>query len=90
MNIYVGNLPYTVSESDLTDLFSPFGEVESAKLIIDRATGRSKGFGFVEMKNDNEAEEAMGALNDTDVGGRNIKVNQARPKEQRPRKQARY
>lgn len=86
MNVYVGNLSYDMSEDDLRAEFSPFGEVDSARIISDRDTGRSKGFGFVEMPNDDEARKAMDALNGKDVGGRQLKVNEARPKEDRPRR----
>ncbi len=78
MNIYVGNLPYQTSEDDLTNAFGAYGEVASANIISDRYTGQSKGFGFVEMTNDAEAEAAINGLNDSELGGRNIKVNQAR------------
>ncbi len=80
MNIYVGNLPYSVSEDDLRAAFADFGEVSSANVIMDRMSGQSKGFGFVEMPSDSEAEEAINALNDSAFNGRNIKVNQARPR----------
>lgn len=86
MNIYVGNLPYSVSQEELRDLFAPHGDVASAHVIMDKFTGRSKGFGFVEMPNDSEAESAIQALNESSVSGRNIKVNQARPRtNDRPR-----
>jgi RNA recognition motif-containing protein len=85
MNIYVGNLPYNATEEQLRNMFSQHGEVSSASIIKDRDTGRSKGFGFVEMPDDSAAEEAIQALNESDMNGRNIKVNQARPKEERPR-----
>lgn len=81
--LYVGNLPYSVSSSDLQSLFSAHGEVQSAEVISDRMTGRSKGFGFVEMSNDEEAEAAITALNGQDHGGRALTVNEARPREQR-------
>jgi RNA recognition motif-containing protein len=86
MNIYVGNLSYSVADDDLRDLFAAHGEVISASVIADRHTGQSKGFGFVEMSNDAEAEAAIQALNESDVQGRNIKVNQARPREERPQR----
>ncbi len=86
MNIYVGNLAYNVSEEDLKTAFEAFGEVTSANIIIDRQTGQSKGFGFVEMTDDGAAEEAIGSLNETDMDGRRIKVNQAKPREERPRR----
>ena len=80
MNIYAGNLPYNVNEDELSELFSQFGEVDSAKIIKDRYTGKSKGFGFVEMPNNSEADVAIKTLNSRPFKGRNIKVNQARPK----------
>ena len=80
MNIYVGNLPYSVSEDDLRAAFAEFGEVNSANVIMDRMSGQSKGFGFIEMPNNSEAEEAINALNESAFNGRNIKVNQARPR----------
>lgn len=80
MNIYVGNLDYKVSDNDLKEIFEEFGEVDSAKVITDRQTGRSKGFGFVEMSNDEEAQAAIEELDGTEMDGRSIKVNKARPK----------
>jgi len=82
MNIYVGNLNYQMTDDDLRDLFSSYGEVDSARVIMDKFTGRSKGFGFVEMSDDNAARTAIEELNDSDVQGRNIKVNEARPRKQ--------
>ena len=84
MNIYVGNLPYSIKDDDLRELFAEHGEVTSANVISDRHTGHSKGFGFVEMSNQAEAEAAIQALNDSSVQGRTIKVNQARPRNDRP------
>ena len=85
MNIYVGNLPYSVTDDDLRAAFAEFGEVSTAKIIMDRYSDRSKGFGFVEMDNDTEAEEAIKALDNNDMQGRNLRVNQAKPRaEQRP------
>ena len=81
--LYVGNLTYRVSSSDLEQLFSQFGNVESAEVISDRDTGRSKGFGFVEMSSDNEARAAIDALNDQEHDGRRLTVNEARPREPR-------
>ena len=81
--LYVGNLTYGVSSSDLEAMFEPFGTVQSAQVIMDRDTGRSKGFGFVEMGNDNEAQAAIQALNGKQVGGRQLTVNEARPREDR-------
>lgn len=83
MNIYVGNLPYSATEEQLRTMFGQYGDVSSASIVKDRDTGRSKGFGFVEMTNDSAAEQAIQALNESDMNGRNIKVNQARPKEAR-------
>lgn len=81
MNIYVGNLSWNLKDQDLQNLFSSHGEVTSAKIVLDKFTNRSKGFGFVEMANDDEAQAAIGALNGTEVDGRNIVVNESRPKE---------
>lgn len=80
MNIYVGNLPYNTTEEDLQTMFAAYGGVSTAKVITDRETGRSRGFGFVEMENDSEAETAIGALNGKDMDGRNLVVNVARPR----------
>ena len=85
MNIYVGNLSYQTTEDELRDLFAEFGDVVSAKLIADKFTGQSKGFGFVEMSNNSEAQKAMDELNGRDVNGRSITVNQARPRQERSR-----
>jgi RNA recognition motif-containing protein len=81
--LYVGNLPYNVTEDDLRGLFAQAGEVKEVALITDRATGRSKGFGFVEMTNQADAEKAIQLLNDHDMGGRPLKVSIARPREER-------
>src|SRR5229473_6243106 len=78
--LYVGNLGYAVTDADLTKMFEPHGTVESAQVIMDRDTGRSKGFGFVEMKTDQEAQAAIAALNGKDVEGRALTVNEARPR----------
>jgi len=83
MNIYVGNLPYSVTQDELRDIFAEFGEVSSANVIMDKFSGRSKGFGFVEMPNAAEADEAIKALNESALNGRNIKVNEARPRNDR-------
>lgn len=80
MKLYVGNLPYNTSEEDLRNLFSPYGNVSSAAVITDRETGRSKGFGFVEFSDDNEAKNAIQALSGQQYGGRALTVNEARPK----------
>src|SRR5579862_3910598 len=79
--LYVGNLTYTVTDSDLTAMFGPHGTVQSAQVVMDRETGRSKGFGFVEMGNDQEAQAAIQALNGKEMSGRSLTVNEARPKE---------
>ena len=81
--LYCGNLSYGVSSSDLEQLFSQFGSVESAQVITDRDTGRSKGFGFVEMSNDAEAQAAIAGLNETEHDGRALTVNEAKPRENR-------
>lgn len=81
--LYVGNLPYSVDSSELEQMFTPHGAVTSAQIITDRETGRSKGFGFVEMANDDEANAAIEALNGQDNGGRPLTVNEARPREDR-------
>ncbi|MBE0492524.1 MAG: RNA-binding protein [Sulfurospirillum sp.] len=90
MNIYVGNVSYGTNDEKLVELFSTFGEVASARVISDRDTGRSKGFGFVEMPNDSEATKAIEALNEKEVDGRTLRVNEARPREERPRRAPRY
>ncbi len=77
MKIFVGSLPYKVEEADLQELFAAYGEVSSVKIIIDRETGRSKGFGFVEMADDESAQKAIDGLNGTEIGGRTIAVSQA-------------
>ena len=81
--LYVGNLSYEVSNSDLEQMFQPHGQVASAQVIMDRDTGRSKGFGFVEMGNDQEAQAAIAALNGKESNGRALTVNEARPREDR-------
>jgi len=80
MTIYVGNISYSMSEEELQNVFSPFGQVASAKIILDKHTGRSKGYGFVEMTSDTEVEAAINELNGKEVNGRNLKVNKAHPK----------
>ena len=82
--LYVGNLPYTVRDEDLQQAFSAFGSVNSAKVMMERDTGRSKGFGFVEMGNDAEAQAAVEGMNGQSLGGRSLVVNEARPMEARP------
>jgi hypothetical protein len=83
--LYVGNLPYSVRDSDLEQAFSQFGAVTSAKVMMERDTGRSKGFGFVEMGSDAEAQAAINGMNGQPLGGRSVVVNEARPMESRPR-----
>ncbi len=91
MNIYVGNMAYGVTENDLREAFSAYGTVTSASLIMDKFSGRSKGFGFVEMANNAEADAAIKALNGKELQGRNLTVNQAKPRgEQRSSHAARY
>jgi len=84
MNIYVSNLSFNVQDEDLKEFFTPFGEVTSAKIITDKFTGKSRGFGFVEMSDDAASQKAIAELNDASVDGRNIKVMEAKPKEDRP------
>ncbi len=83
MNIYVGNLPYEYSDEELRAEFEPFGQVESASIIMDKLTGRSRGFGFVEMPVKSEAIAAIQGVDGKEIGGRNLKVNEARPREKR-------
>jgi len=90
MNIYVGNLPYTITEDELKDVFSEFGEVSTVNVITDKFSGQSKGFGFVEMENNSEADEAIKALNESNLKGRNIRVNQAKPRGERTERGPRY
>ena len=85
MNIYVGNMPYSMTEEDLRAAFGEFGTVDSARPIMDRESGRPKGFGFVEMGNADEANAAIAALNGKEFSGRKLVVNEARPREERPR-----
>lgn len=84
--LYVGNLPYTTNNESLKDLFAQCGTVESANVIIDKMSGRSKGFGFVEMSTDEEAQTAISTLNGKEFEGRNLTVNEARPMEERPKR----
>ncbi len=81
--LYVGNLSYNVTDATLSDLFAPFGDVQSAQVIQDRDTGRSKGFGFVEMSSDASAQQAINALHEKDHDGRPLTVNEAKPRESR-------
>jgi RNA recognition motif-containing protein len=84
MNIYVGNLPYSIDRDQLREIFAAYGEVAAARIVNDRETGRSKGFGFVEMADNAQAQAAIEALNGSDIGGRKAVVNEARPREERP------
>ncbi|MFV1884231.1 MAG: RNA recognition motif domain-containing protein [Balneola sp.] len=86
MNIYVGNLSYGVTDDNLREVFEAYGEVSSAKVITDKYSGRSKGFGFVEMDNDAEGNAAIEQLDGAEIDGRSVKVNEARPREERPRR----
>jgi RNA recognition motif-containing protein len=83
MNIYVGNLSYGMSEEELREAFSEYGDVTSVKILSDRETGRSRGFGFVEMPNQSEGEAAIAQLNGKELGGRALRINEARPREPR-------
>ena len=82
MNIYVGNLPYSTGDKELEDIFKVYGQVKSAKVISDRETGRSKGFGFIEMDGDEEGMKAIEELEGSEVDGRNLRVNEAKPKKE--------
>jgi RNA recognition motif-containing protein len=88
--LYVGNLPYTVRDEDLQQSFSEYGSVNSAKVMMERDTGRSKGFGFVEMSSDAEAQAAISGMNGQSLGGRSVTVNEARPMEARPPRSGGY
>jgi len=90
MNIYAGNLPYNMTDDDLNTLFSAFGTVAESRIVIDRDTDRSKGFGFVEMPNQAEGDEAISQLDGKEIDGRVIKVNVAKPKADKPRRNQRY
>lgn len=81
--LYVGNLPWATNEADLTDLFTPYGNVVSSRIITDKETGRSRGFGFVEV-DDGDADKMIDTMNGADIGGRQIVVNEAKPKQGRP------
>lgn len=84
MNIYVGNLPYGIDRDELRGYFETYGEVSASRIVTDRDSGRSKGFGFIEMPNDAQANKAIEALNGQEIGGRKAVVNEARPREERP------
>lgn len=86
MNIYVGNLPWSITEEELSDLFAAHGSVSRANIITDRETGRSRGFGFVEMSDDTAAKSAIEALNGNDMSGRSLTVNEAKPRENNSRR----
>jgi RNA recognition motif-containing protein len=90
VNIYVGNLSYNTTEETLRQMFEAHGKVDRASLATDRNTGRARGFGFVEMPNDNEAKAAIGALNETEIDGRHLMVNEAKPKAERSSRSDRY
>jgi RNA recognition motif-containing protein len=90
MNIYVGNLAYSATEDDLRKAFEAFGKVDRVSIITDKFSGQSKGFGFVEMPDDQEAAQAVKSLNGSDLKGRNIKVNEAKPRTDRPSRGPRY
>jgi RNA recognition motif-containing protein len=90
MNIYVGNLAYSVTEEDLRAAFHPYGKVDTVSVITDKFSGQSKGFGFVEMGNNSEADAAIKALNGSALKGRNMTVNQAKPRADRPARRPRY
>jgi RNA recognition motif-containing protein len=90
MNIYVGNLPYSAAEEELRTAFAAFGDVSSVNLITDKDSGQSKGFAFVEMADNASADAAIKGLNDTAMGGRNLKVNQAKPRGERPSQAPRW
>jgi RNA recognition motif-containing protein len=84
-NLYVGNLPHSTTETELRELFAAHGQVENVSIINDRETGRARGFAFVEMANSGEAEKAVAALNGFELGGRALKINEAKPKADRPK-----
>lgn len=84
INIYVGNLSFRTTEEELKGLFAQFGAIDTVSIIKERGSGRSKGFGFVEMPNAEEAKKAIEALNEKEFGGRNLRINEAKPKEDRP------
>lgn len=86
MNIYVGNLDWSVTSNDLEQAFAEYGEIDNATVITDKYSGRSRGFGFVEMPNNDEAQAAIEALNGEGIKGRNVKVNEAKPREKRPQR----
>jgi RNA recognition motif-containing protein len=89
-NLYVGNLPHSTTETELRNLFEAHGAVEKVSLVTDRETGRSRGFGFVEMTDASAADKAIAALNGTDLGGRTLTINEAKPKSDRPKSGQRF
>jgi len=90
MKLYVGNLSYSTTDEDLRTAFGQYGTLDSVDVILDRNTGRSKGFGFIQMGNDEEAKAAIEGLNGKDLDGRSLNVNEARPREERPQRSSRY
>ncbi|RPH95031.1 RNA-binding protein [candidate division KSB1 bacterium] len=90
VNIYVGNLSYNITEDELRSIFEAHGKVDTANLAMDHMTGRARGFGFVEMPNETEARNAIAALNETEMQGRRMQVNEARPKGERPPRRSNY
>ena len=89
-NLYVGNLPHSTTEAELRNVFEPHGAVEKVTLVTDRETGRSRGFGFVEMTDATAADKAIAALNGTELGGRTLTINEAKPKTDRPKRPPRF
>ncbi|MCU7933994.1 MAG: RNA-binding protein [Candidatus Thiodiazotropha sp. (ex Dulcina madagascariensis)] len=89
MNIYVGNLPWSVKDDELRQMFAEYGDVSNANVIMDKFSGRSRGFGFVEMPDSGDAESAIKSLNEKEVSGRNLRVNEAKPREERPQRRSR-
>ncbi|MCU7904599.1 MAG: RNA-binding protein [Candidatus Thiodiazotropha sp. (ex Epidulcina cf. delphinae)] len=89
MNIYVGNLPWGVKDDELRQMFAEFGDVSNANVIMDKFSGRSRGFGFVEMSDSGDAEDAIKSLNEKEVSGRSLRVNEAKPREERPQRRFR-
>lgn len=87
MRLFVGSLPFATNDDELRELFAQHGTVDSVRVMLDKETNRSRGFGFVEMSNDDEAKKAIEALNNSELGGRNIVVNEARPREERPQRE---
>lgn len=90
MNIFIAGLSYSINDADLKDLFSEYGEIASSKVIMDRQTGRSKGYGFVEMDDEEAAKKAISELNGAEYDGRTISVSEARPREEKPRREGNF